>query len=150
QFMPPEYYFVTTRLFATPKDVQQRSVVVLTHPDAKLLGLFGVRFVISDAPVQEQPGLTLRKSFDWQASPRKSQFLYEISTPNLGNYSPTRQLVEPTGAGSISRMKTADFHPEQDVILQAPIEAKLSNVVSSSLRWEKSGLHVIANSNGNS
>lgn len=150
QFLPPDYYFVMTRLFATPKDIQQRSVVVLTQPDAKLLSLFGVRFVIADAPIQNQTQFTLRRSFDWQTSPHKAQFLYEIPNPNLGNFSPTRQVVEPTAAGGIAKMKQDDFHPDKEVILQAAVPVQLSKVISSSLQWGKAGLHVIAKSDGDS
>ena len=109
QFMPPDYYFVMTRLFATPKDIQQRSVVVLTHPDAKLLSLFGVRFVISDAPI-EQAQFALRRSFDWQTSSHKAQFLYEIPNPNLGNFAPTQQVMESTAAGTFENETRLNFH----------------------------------------
>jgi hypothetical protein len=48
QFMPPDYYLVMTRFFAKPADLQQRSVVVLTRVDTKLLRLFGARFRMTD------------------------------------------------------------------------------------------------------
>jgi hypothetical protein len=148
--MPPDYYFVMTRLFAKPSDVQQRSVVVLSRPDAKLLRLFGVRFVISDDRLPEDANMTFRQSFEWQSVQPSNQFLYEIARPNLGNFAPTRQIIEPTATGAIVRMREAQFDPEQDVILQTPVPVTLSNILESSVHWEKAGLRVRAKSRGRS
>ena len=45
-------------------------------------------------------------------------------------------------------MKQTNFHPDQEVILQAPVPVQLSKVELSSLHWEKEGLHVTAKSDG--
>lgn len=150
QFMPPDYYLVMTRFFAKPTDVQQRSVVVLTRSDTKLLRLFGVRFVISDDRLPENANVTLRQSFEWESVQLRNQFLYEIARPNLGNFAPARQVIEPTAMGAVARMREAQFDPEQHVILQAPIPVTLSDVSQSSVYWEKTGLRVRAKSSGRS
>ena len=148
--MPPDYYLVMTRFFAKPTDVQQRSVVVLTQFDAKLLRLFGVRFVISDDRLPEDANVTLRQSSEWEAAQPRNQFLYEIARPNLGNFAPTRQVIEPTAMGAVAKMREVRFNPEQHVILQAPIPVTLSDVLESSVHWQKTELRVRAKSSGRS
>ena len=161
QFMPPDYYYLMTRLFATPRDAQQRSVVVLTKPDTRLLPLFGVRYVIAERELPPDGSLMPRQTLRWfrpcsmgancqnSAEPH-AQFLYELASPNLGNFSPTKQIIEPTAAGCISKMQASNFDPRRDVVLLEPVAGNLVRATKPSLHHDKRGLHVRAKSSAES
>jgi len=152
QFMPPDYYFLVTRLFAKPKDIQQRSIVVLSKYDAKLLQLFGVRYVITSKPIFDSKNAILRVSFDLPDLCIKKnecsdkQFLYELLSPNLGNYSPKKKIVEPNASDAIHRIQASEFNPQEDVVLHNSISGELESATDSVLIFEKGGIRVIANS----
>jgi hypothetical protein len=150
--MPPDYYFLITRLFAKPKDIQQRSIVVLSKYDAKLLQLFGVRYVITSKPIFDSKNAILRESFDLPDPCIKKnecsdkQFLYELLSPNLGNYSPKKKIVEPNASDAIHRIQASEFNPQEDVVLHNSISGELESATDSVLIFEKGGIRVIANS----
>jgi hypothetical protein len=161
QCMPPDYYYVATRFFATPRDEQQRSVVVLTNPDTKLLGLFGVRFIITDKDLGITDDKMLRDHFDWQwpgatslnaADPafHREQFLYELKHPNLGNYSPCQQVVSNTADDAARKMRDPAFNPEQQVIVIDTISEQLLPAAHASLVWKKNEVKITATSSGTS
>lgn len=159
QYMSPEYYYLVTRLFASERDVQQRAIVVLTQPDARLLGLFGVRFVVTENELpDEDPAKLIQRYMPWDAFSRGRAklgrkpplLLYELDRPNLGNFSPTKQLVEPTAVGMLARLHDPDFQPEQSVVLSEPIEAELVEASDTGFTWGKDGITVRAQSKGQS
>ena len=157
QFMPPDYYFLMTRLFALPDDVQQRSVIVhSTRPNPPLLALFGVRYLIMDEKMPDVPNVSLKKFFQWRwpcgagtqcnaAEYLRKQLLYELDHPNLGDYSPTIQIVEPTASGALARMVDPSFDPRRSVVLHASIPENLVVAERSAMFWEKAGLRINAN-----
>ena len=161
QCMPPDYYYAATRFFATPSDEQQRSVVVLTNPDTKLLGLFGVRFIITDKDLGITGDKILRDHFDWQwpgatsssatdPAYHRQQFLYELKHPNLGNYTPCQQVVSNTADDAARKMKNPAFDPEQEVIVMDTISEQLIPAVHASLVWKKNEVKITATSSGSS
>lgn len=159
QYLNPEYYYTMTRLFASERDSQQRSVVVLTKPDAHLLGLFGVRFVVTESELPPgEPAKLLQRYAPWNAfsstHSRSGQppplLLYELDRPNLGDFSPTEQLVEPTAAGSLAIIQAPGFQPEQSVVLTSPLEGELHKANEASFIWEKDGITVRGQSDGQS
>jgi len=160
QYMNPEYYYLMTRLFASERDFQQRSVVVLTQPDARLLGLFGVRYVVTQDELNEkQPARLIQRYLPWDGfstatakpvSGKSQLLLYEIDRPNLGNFSPTKQWVEATAAGTLAKIQDLEFQPTQNVVLSKPIEGVLMEASDTAFIWEKDGISVRAQSKGQS
>lgn len=159
QFMTPDYYYVTTRFFSAPNDLQQRSVVVLTHPDARLLELFGVRFMISERKLDLVNDMTLRDEFEWlwpgstpsssgDPSYRRAQFLYELRHPNLGDYSPNQQIFVKTANDAIQKMRDRNFDPAKQVIVSATIPQDLTAAERVSLVWDRNEIRVKATSPG--
>jgi hypothetical protein len=152
QFMPPDYYYLVTRLFAKPEDIQQRSVVVLSKYDAKLLQLFGVRYVITNRPILDSKNSILRETLSLPDICIKKnecsdkQFLYELPYPNLGNYSPNKMFVATTASEAIRRIQSPDFNPREDLVIHHPISGKFESATDSVLIFEKGGIHVAANS----
>ena len=159
QYMNPEYYYLMTRLFASERDSQMRNIVVLTKPDARLLRLFGVRYILTNKELSaEQPVHLIQRYMPWddlpnaaaKSSGRLPLLLYEIDRPNLGNYSPTRALVEATAVGSLARIQDAGFQPERSVVLLKAIEGALEEASDSAFIWGKDGITVRAKSKGRS
>jgi hypothetical protein len=148
-FMTPDYYFLMTRLFAQPQDLQQRSVVVLSRPDMRLLPLFGTRFIISRRPLPDMTGLAGELQ-QLSLLDGKEQHLYELARPNLGNFAPTRAIVETTAGGALAVMRDPGFDPAREVVVSTPVGSDLVDVAGSVLHWERDGLHVSARSEGRS
>ena len=79
--MTPAFYATTSRLLARPGDRQMRNVSVLRNIEPRILAMFGVRFVITDAPFDGAG--SLRATLDTNG---ETFYLYEIARPNLGSY----------------------------------------------------------------
>lgn len=107
----PAFYAATTRLLAQPGDRQMRNVVVTRQINSRILAMLGVRFVITD---QRYDGPALLRD-TYQAGDH-TLLLYEISNPNLGNYSPT--VVKPAGNASaiLARLADPSFDSRQEMI----------------------------------
>ncbi len=107
----PYFYAVTTRLLALPTDMQMRNVIVFRNVTPRILTMLGVRFVITDSsyagPAQLRSTLPISD---------RTLFLYELTEPNLGNYSPTAVTRMTDATGIIARLSSADFDPKSEVI----------------------------------
>jgi hypothetical protein len=142
----PAYYAMTSRLLARPDDSQMRSVSVLRHINSRILAMFGVRFVITDAPVTE--AVTLRATMPVQAA---TLFLYEIERPNLGDYSPTIVVQPTTATEAVRQLANADFDPSHQII--AAFTGDDDQFVPASnarITFEGASLRVQADSTGRS
>jgi hypothetical protein len=111
----PAFYAVTSRLLSEPGDAQMRSVTVLRRVDPRILAMLGVRFVITDAPVEAAANLR----GTWSAS-GATLYLYEVERPNLGDYSPTIVRNFATATDIVGRMAEAAFDPSQEIIADIP------------------------------
>jgi hypothetical protein len=150
QCMSPAYYYMVTRLFAKPEDKQTRNVVVLSKPNPKLLGLFGVRYFLTNQPADLKDAAISAGAFTWQQVPNQpiQQYIYEVKRPNLRGFSPTQAILQPTAAGSIAAMGAADFNPELQVVVHDKLDQALTAVQSSALVWQKEGPRISATSEG--
>jgi hypothetical protein len=145
QCMPPDYYYVVTRLFATPEDTQQRSLPILTKPDTNLLRLFGVKYFITSTKIKTPQNETIVNDFPWEDGSTNSnhkEFLYEVNDPNVDGFSPTHQLIETTGKSAVAAMKSAKFDPQLHFVSGEKLNFKLTKASSSAIWWHKHGLHV--------
>jgi hypothetical protein len=151
QCMSPAFYFLVTRLFSNSADVQSRNVVVLTKPKPKLLGLFGVRYFLSDLPANLDAAASPVGVFSWQPRGMPTAlplYVYEVKNPNLVGFSPTQVLRVDSGNDGITKMEAADFDPQLQVVLHEDVSVQLSRCTESSLRWSKNGAEVSASSEG--
>lgn len=158
QFISADYYYSMTRFFSSPNVVQQRNVAIVTSPNIGLLQLFGVRYVLSEAPVIDDRAqlVTKLETSDLEPMASLQEFsthpliLYALPSTNLGNYSPTKQVVAATARETVRVMSAPDFSPEHSVALFKRLDCDLVPSESHSLTWEKSSIRVKASSNGNS
>jgi hypothetical protein len=142
----PAYYAMTSRLLARPDDSQMRSVSVLRRINLRILAMFGVRFVITDAPMTG--AVTLRATMPVQGAPL---FLYEIQNPNFGDYSPTIVVQPTTATEAIRHLAKPDFDPSHQII--AAFTGDDEHLVPASnarITFEGASLRVQADSTGRS
>jgi hypothetical protein len=113
--MTPSFYVVTSRLLALPGDKQQRNVSVLRNIKPRILGMLGVRFVVTDAPFDG--AVTLRERMPYAGG---MLYLYEIAHPNLGDYSPTLVTNAPAAGAIVDRLAAPDFDAAHEVLADLP------------------------------
>jgi hypothetical protein len=141
---PPEY-LVLSRTLARPIDRQLRNIMALTLPDASILQALGVRFVISDRSMGDN--FRLREVINW--GPASELRLYELSKPNLWNYSPTSVLLA-RNAGDVLEILKNGFDFRHSAVITVPLTETLVPALSTELRFERSTLHIHATSIGRS
>jgi len=155
--MRPEYYYLVTRLFASPHDTQERNVLVLTRPDARLLRLFGVRYVLSAQELpQDQYGTPVAKEGDankvlqtGEAPSPAPLLLYELADGDKsGGMNPTHFVVESTAPGVVQKLLDPMFDPEQTAIVDEPLPGNWEKAHDVTMRWGPEGLSVTASSAG--
>jgi D-glycero-D-manno-heptose 1,7-bisphosphate phosphatase len=142
----PFFYVVTSRLLADRGDQQMRNVIVLREINPRILAMLGVRFVITDKIYNGTA--TLRTSI---ATKDRRLFLYEIPSPNIGNYSPTVASNVKTATDGIARLGDANFDPTREVIADIPDGAAgLVSARNAKLNFYGQSLRVSADSDGRS
>jgi hypothetical protein len=134
-----------TRLLADPRDRQLRSVIVLRRYESKLLGMLGVRSLVTDAPIA---GATLQSSAHDNSS---TLYLYSIRDTNVGNYSPTKIHNAASAAEILSWLARPDFEPKHEIVGDVPggVE-RLVEIRKSALTFDGVSLHITASSDGQS
>jgi len=112
--MTPAFYTATSRLLADPRDRQMRSVSVLRRYEPKLLAMFGIRYVVTDAPIVGAELASRVESGD------RALYLYIVPRPNVGNYSPTAVREVMTATDVLVRMARPDFDPVRELVATVP------------------------------
>lgn len=139
----PSFFQFSRYFFSLPEDKQVRNVMTLRKPNVRWLKALGVRYVITDAPM-----LDAMLQIDMPLDSVSSLYLYELSSPNLGQYSPTH-VIRMTHAEDILKtlMKEA-FDPANDIVLDVDLPSKLSQASNVSLFVDKGFIKVKASSHG--
>lgn len=112
--MTPQFYVMLTEFLSRPTDRQLRSAIVFTHPDERMLRLWGVRFLISDRdlPFGRE---AMRQTVDGVATLR----LYELLDSNLGQYAPKRVIPVVDFRMGIDIMRRSDFDAREVAVISA-------------------------------
>ena len=83
EFTSPAFHALTKRALQRPRVAHQRDATILTYPDARILQLLGVRFLIAADPVnlvgEKRASETVHDH---------NVVLSELTSPNLATYSP--------------------------------------------------------------
>lgn len=145
-FITAPYYLVLTEFLARPQDVQTRSGLVLTQIDAKMLQLWGVRFVITD-----DPGNVGRELASLPLTKQRPVRLIELDQPNLGNFSPTSVKHVPDFHSGLEIMHGRAFDGARTVLTDEPLDGDgLVAATGVRLTYETYGFHIQAESTGRS
>jgi len=148
QLMSPAYYLMMSRLLARPQDSQLRTIMVLTHMNIDYLRSLGVRFVLTDFSVPN-PHLRFATTL---AVPQAKQtiYLYELSEPNLGSYSPTEIAVSSSARDTVELLQEASFDFRRQAIAARSLPANLVKASFARLTVEKDRWVMTASSTGTS
>jgi hypothetical protein len=155
-------YFVFVRTFLTePSDVVTRQMVGTRHIDIRILKALGVRFIITDLPVQ---GARLREQINIP-TPRWARerlslaytemesfelYLYELDDVNLGQYSPTETKVAKDANEVLTLLSDTTLPLDRTVVVTEPIGESLTPAVLETFEVERGGYRVKARSEGKS
>jgi hypothetical protein len=145
------YFLTVAEFLAEPADKQARSLIGITRPNAKMMALWGVRYVIADHPLQvgterlEMPVKVV------EPSPYQSPIrLYELSEPNLGNYSPTEVERASDATATLALMKRPEFDGRHVVVTDADLHGSFVPARDASMTVIDGGVALHANSDGDS
>jgi hypothetical protein len=143
----PPFFLFGTRLLARHGDPQFRHGVKFTKVNIPLLQAIGVRYIVADYPVQEPAQLRHTMA---TSNPKFELRLYELPSPNVGQYSPTESLVVTSATDALLALKSGSIDLGKTIIVTAPLPSDLTKAASVALFTEREGLHVEARSSGRS
>jgi hypothetical protein len=118
QFSSPFFHLLTSRLLAAPGITHTRPQTTLTRFDPRVFRQLGVRFVLTDVPVQ---GNSLALQFS--ITQGRDQYLYEIERPNVSGVSPVEAILAKNSADAIAQMANDSFDFEKMVVVLDPLPA---------------------------
>jgi hypothetical protein len=111
--MSPAFFRAVTPMLARPNDLQARNVIVLLRPDAHALGIFGVRFIISNTELTDPFRLVMTE----HTHKDEVLFLYEVPEVNLGTVAPTEVEVAKGFDEAVDRLTNLAFDAKHSVIV---------------------------------
>ena len=141
---PPFHLFART-FFALPGDRQVRNVVTLRKAHASMLAAIGVRFVLTDSLLAEGT-LRARASLDELGE----LYLYELPSPNLGQYSPTIGVRSSSASETLALLARREFDTQRSFVSAIAPPGDLTRASSVRIIADRSELRVDAKSAGRS
>ena len=96
------------------------------------------------------PVIVLPQGAHHNVGPTSSWYIYELSRPNVGNYSPTQTLTAETGAAAAAIMIQPDFDFTRQVVLSKAIDESLVPARNMQMSLIRGGLHVSGHTDGTS
>lgn len=139
--------FYILKFLTSPGDMIESHFAFPHRPNIDILQALGVRFVIIDTPLSSE-GVTLRR--EMQSGKNATLFLYELSTPNLGNYSPTHLLILNDVDEFYRKIRANPKRLKTDAFVEAPFQTNLTPAYDAKMVYQKNGVHITAKSNGTS
>lgn len=140
-------------LFYTSKFLSNRDDAIESHfsfphrPNIDILRALGVRFIITDASLNNDKCILHTKI---NAGSSSTIFLYELHNPNLGNYSPTKLLPLKDIKFFKQLLISNPNVLESNAYVENPLSTPLTQAYDAKLYFQKGGIHVTAKSKGTS
>jgi hypothetical protein len=145
QFTSPAFHAVVKRALQRPPIAHQRNITVLTYPNAPVLKLLGVRYVL-----MPQPDVSLGELRAWENRDGEQWDLVELAEPNLATYSPTSIETRRDLASTLDFIVKSGVDLSKQAVASEEIGGPLVPVQSSTLSMAEEDLHVVAESDGRS
>ncbi|HWX85650.1 MAG TPA: hypothetical protein VNZ48_18790 [Xanthobacteraceae bacterium] len=145
QFLSPAFHALVKRALQRPPIAHQRNITVFTYPDARLLKLLGVRYVLMprpDAALGELRATEDRAGEPWG--------LIELPEPNLATYSPTSVETRRDLASALDFVVDDKVDLTARAVAQDDVRGPLTPARSAALSMAGKDLHVVADSDGRS
>jgi hypothetical protein len=145
QFLSPAFHALIKRALQRPPIAHQRNITVLTYPDAPVLKLLGVRYVLMPRPDVSLGELRASENRDGEPWD-----LIELTEPNLATYSPTVIEIRSDLASTLDFIVEGGVDLSKRAVAREEIGGSLMPVRSSTLSMADEDLHVVAESDGRS
>jgi hypothetical protein len=145
QFLSPAFHALLKRALQRPPIAHQRNITILDYPNARVLRLLGVRYVLMSRPPAELG--EVRATEDRGGEPWG---LVELSAPNLATYSPTAIEVRRDLAAMLDFVVDDGVDLSKQAVARDRIPGPLVPVRSSALSMAEKDLRVVAESDGRS
>jgi hypothetical protein len=145
QFSSPVFHALVKRTLQQPALPHQRNITILSHADARVLKLLGVRYAIMP---QEDSPLGQRRAAETVAGQQWG--LFELPDANLATYSPTSVEVRGSLASTLDFVADNGVDLAKSAVVREEIGGLLVPAQSSSLTMSGGDLHVAARSDGRS
>jgi hypothetical protein len=148
QWLTRQMFSVLRDLFSISSDELDPigSSTYLFRLNSRLLAAFGVRFVVSDGPLND--GAYTERAVQTGHDGSKL-WLYELGSPNLGQYSPTSVALAQDYAEAIELLRRTDLQRSAVALTSAGARFdKLTTAADVVLRAVRDGYHVSARAPG--
>ena len=145
QFLSPGFHAVIKRALQQPSVAHPRNVTVLDHPDARILQLLGVRYVLMQQPDASLG--TLRVTEDRGGEPWG---IIELPAPNLATYSPTSVETRRSLSSTLDFIEDHGIDLTKHAVSLLPETGQLIPATRSNLSLEGKDLRLVAESEGRS
>jgi hypothetical protein len=145
QFLSPAFHALIKRALQRPPIAHQRNITVLTYPDAPVLKLLGVRYVL-----MPQPDVSLGELRASENRAGEPWGLIELAEPNLATYSPTAIETRRDLASTLDFIVEGGVDLSKRAVAREEIGGPLVPVRSSTLSMANEDLHIVAESDGRS
>jgi hypothetical protein len=145
QFLSPAFQALIKQTMQRPAIVYQRNVTILTYPNARIMKLLGVRYVLMpqpDASLGEVRATEDRAGVQWG--------LVELSEPNLATYSPTSIETRRDLTSALDFVADDSVDLTKRAVTASPVVGALVPVQSSASAMVNEDLHIVAKSAGRS
>jgi hypothetical protein len=145
QFLSPAFHALIKRALQRPPIAHPRNITILTYPNARVLKLLGVRYVLMpqpDASLGELRATEDRAGVQWG--------LIELPGPNLATYSPTSIETRRDLASALDFVVDDSVDLTKRAVTLSPVIGALEPVLSSALAMANGNLHIVAKSAGRS
>jgi hypothetical protein len=145
QFSSPVFHALVKRTLQQPALPHQRNITILSHANARVLKLLGVRYAIMP---QEDSPLGQRRAIENVAGQQWG--LFELPDVNLATYSPTSIEVRSSLASTFDFVSDDGVDLAKSAVVREEIGGVLVPAQSSSLTMSGGDLQVAAQSAGRS
>jgi len=148
RFTSPGVAMIERYFLSRPEDrlfVQNHNI---SKYDNRLLEMIGVRFILRSEPLSTHTKAALRNKFRF--NDLLTLYLYELPDPNIGNYSPTEQVIFRSAKQAMDIIGNRDIDFRKTVLVEKAIPEPLVPVLSSKIEIRDNGLSVEATSQGKS
>jgi hypothetical protein len=119
-FSSPVTFAMARVFFGKEGDGFERATFVLSHFDLRMARLMGVRLVATDASALSDGALL----YEAKAGNRDVR-IFRLDHVNLGQYSPTRFRLVRSASDAIAVMKSQDFDPSAEAVVESSISPEL-------------------------
>jgi hypothetical protein len=157
--MTPAYFVFGRTFFTEPADRQIRNVLAMRRIDLRMLALVGVRFIVTDAPVEG--AVRLRQTLAVPVTqemlerlgmrrpiPSFDLYLYELDRVNLGQYSPTEFRHAATASEMLEVLAEPSLDPASTAVTSEPLPNSLTHARLDAFEVEAGHFRVKASSEG--